>query len=299
MENFHHVPVLQTTVLDLLAPRPGTSVIDVTLGLGGHAGSFLQATSPDGRLIGLDADEENLRTARERLSPFEGRTRFLHANFAQLPSLGLPPTDILFADLGLSSPHVDDASRGFSFRFDGPLDLRFDRSKGATAAERIASASEDELLEVLKRYGEFPGVYRLTKHLLEHPPVTTTELKSLVEGAFRRDAPKVLPQVFQALRIWVNDEMGALDTLLRVGPTLLLPGGRMAVISYHSLEDRLVKHAFRALSEPERDPVTGKAVTSASFRLLTKRPIRPSDDEIRDNPRSRSALLRIIERPSS
>lgn len=272
------------------------SVIDVTLGLGGHAAAFLAATAPDGRLIGIDADAQNLQQARERLASFAGRTTYFHANFAQLPSLGLPAANIVFADLGLSSAHVDDPSRGFSFRFDAPLDLRFDRSSGLTAAARIAAATEEELMTVMGEYGEFRGAYRMARAMLRRPPSTTAELRALVEEEFRWEAPKVLPQVFQALRVWVNDEMGALRTLLDAAPKLLQPGGRLAVLSYHSLEDRLVKHAFRLLSEHQRDAVTGKVSAVSAFQLVTKRPVRPSPEEVRQNPRARSALLRILQR---
>lgn len=272
------------------------TVLDVTLGLGGHAECLLEAMNGQGRYIGLDADERNLAVARERLKRFGAAADLRHANFRDLPSLDLPPLDLLLADLGLSSPHIDDPERGFSFRFDGPLDMRFDAQAGEPASEKISEATEEELTNVLRTYGELPQARRLALTLKEAPPATTSALKAAVEKVCGWRAPRVLPQVFQALRIWVNDEMGALDILLENGPKLLQPGGRMAVISYHSLEDRPVKHAFRRLTTPERDPVTGKALGPAPFTLLTKKPVRPSPEEEAENPRSRSAVLRAIRR---
>jgi len=298
MSDLHHVSVLHTTVLEILQPKPGESVLDVTLGLAGHAESFLRAIAPDGRLVALDADGENLAFAKDRLAPFADRTEFHHCNFRDLASLDLKPVDILFGDLGLSSPHVDNPERGFSFRFDGPLDLRFDRSRGETAADFLERISPEDLYVIFRKYGELQQSSRLSKLLAGKRWATTTEVKGAVEEAYGYRAKSVLPQVVQAIRIALNDEMGALEELLRVGMHLLKPGGRMGIISFHSLEDRLVKHTFREWCTPEKDVVTGKIAVEAPFELLTPKAVIPSDEEIRHNPRARSAKFRVIRKKS-
>lgn len=290
-----HIPVLHTTVLTVLAPLPGETVLDVTLGLGGHAESFLEAIGPSGRLIGLDADARNLALAREHLRG-RGVMALHHLNFRDLASLHLPPVDVIFADLGLSSVHLDVPTRGFSFRVLGPLDLRFDAENGETATALIKRSTADELFEIFRTFGEFPGGARLGRMLAGADLATTGDLKAIVEKAFGYRAKSLLPQVFQALRIAVNDELGALHVLLEYAPSLLRSGGRMGVISYHSLEDRLVKQAFRARCTPVKHPVTGKALEDAPFRLLTRKTIVPDAVEIAQNPRARSAKFRAIVR---
>lgn len=293
----HHIPVLLREALDLLDPKAGETVLDVTLGLGGHARAFLERTEPNGRLIGLDADVENLTFATERLRTYSDRTEFHHENFGDLAKLSLPPIDILFADLGLSSPHVDDADRGFSFRFDGPLDLRYDRSTGIPACALIENASTASLAQIFREYGElFREAKKLGSLLGGRKFPTTTALKAAIEQGFGWRAPKILPQIFQALRLAVNDELGVLARLLTIGPTLLALGGRMGVISYHSLDDRMVKRMFRALTTPTKDLVTGKVVVAASFEEITHKAVVPTSAETTENPRSRSAKFRIIRR---
>jgi len=293
--NTRHIPVLQTIVLDVLVPTPGESVLDVTLGLGGHAAEFLQATAPDGRLTGLDADEENLAIARERLSKWEKRIELLHCNFSTIEAANMQKVNVVFADLGLSSPHVDDPSRGFTFRSEGPLDLRYDRSSGRSAADMLLECDEEDLASIFRTYGElFKETRRLSQMLAGKKFATTLELKNAIDAAFGFRSKAILPQVFQALRIAVNDELNALQQLLHTGPELLLPGGRMGVISYHSLEDRMVKHAFRSMVQSDKDPVTGKAVSIPDFELLTPKAIVPSEAEIAANPRARSAKFRVI-----
>ncbi len=293
-EGFSHVPVLLPSVLAVLDPRKGESVLDVTLGLGGHAHSFLQRIGPAGRLIGLDADEENLVLAQKTLA-HEKNVQFIHANFAHLASLELPRVDIVFADLGLSSPHIDDPSRGFTFREEVPLDLRYDRSQGATAAEWIARASEEEVQKTLRESGELPSAHRLAQILKERQPTTTTAVVLAAESVYRWQAKAMLPRIFQALRIAVNDEMGALDALLSSISFLLKPGGRIGIISYHSLEDRRVKQAFRELATSQKDERTGAVRTPAAFALLTRKAVVPSSDECERNPRARSAKFRALQ----
>lgn len=291
-----HIPVLETSVLEQLRPLPGESVLDCTLGLGGHARRFLEATAPGGTLVGIDADGENLAAARRSLAPFEGRTRLIHANFGDAATLGLPAADIVFADLGVSSPHFDDPARGMSFRAEGPLDMRFDRTGGRTAARRIADATEHELVFVLRTYGELTDVRRLIAGMKQRPPETTAELAALAREAYGWKAPQLLPQVFQALRMWVNDECAALERLLAALPALLSARGRAGIITFHSLEDRLVKHAFRSLCSVPKDPVTGKAQGAAAWESVPAKGIVPSASEVAENPRARSARLRVIRR---
>ncbi|MBI3619509.1 16S rRNA (cytosine(1402)-N(4))-methyltransferase RsmH [Candidatus Peregrinibacteria bacterium] len=310
-KNLQHIPVLRdtftlesgdehSTVYSILNPQSEETIIDVTLGLGGHAIGFLERIGPTGKLIGIDADPENIRLAEERLEPWKDQTTIIHGNFRDLQSLDLPTVDILFADLGLSSPHLDDAARGFTFREDGPLDLRFDRTRGKTAAEWIASCSEKSLSHIFHAYGELREHRRLASVIVralqgeKRGFSTTAALRSLIEKTFGYRAPQLLPQVFQALRIAVNDELGALGSLLEHGPSLLKTGGRMGIISYHSLEDRMVKQAFRALSTGTKDERTGGIAVPASFKLLTKKAVVPCPEEIARNPRSRSAKFRAM-----
>lgn len=294
MAEMRHIPVMQSTVLEILQPKAGERVLDVTLGLGGHSEAFLQAIGTTGHLVALDADNENMRFARERLAPFGDRAEFHHTNFGNVRSLELAPFDVIFADLGLSSPHIDNAERGFSFRFDGPLDLRFDRSSGQTAADLLQKISEDDLKKIFRDYGELREAGRLARLLAGKRWETTTAVKEKVEEAYGFRAKQVLPQVFQSLRIAVNDELGVLSELLHAGLDLLKPGGRMGVLSYHSLEDRIVKHLFREVCTPLKDPVTGKVAVPSAFELVTPKAIVPSDQEIQQNQRARSAKFRVI-----
>lgn len=292
-----HIPVLEDTVLELLVPRAGETVMDVTLGLAGHASRFLERTAPDGQFIGLDADATNLAFATKRLEPFGDRVTLYHLNFGRLPELEVPPIDILFADLGLSSPHVDDPERGFTFRSDSPLDLRFDQTVGLSASDYIKQATEDEIAYIMRDYGElYQPARRIGKELAGKEFLRSSELCAVIESVFTFKAKSMFPQIFQALRMAVNDELGVLQTLLETGPSLLAPGGRMGVISFHSLEDRMVKHAFRELSTPQKDPVTGKISVEAGFTVLTPKAVVPTAEEIAANPRARSVKFRILER---
>ncbi|MFH0851443.1 MAG: 16S rRNA (cytosine(1402)-N(4))-methyltransferase RsmH [Candidatus Peregrinibacteria bacterium] len=294
-----HTPVLLEEVATFLDPKEGDTVLDVTLGLGGHAQEFLKRIGERGRFIGLDADARNLSQAQENLRAFPDRVECRHANFRDLARLDLPKVDILFADLGLSSPHVDDPKRGFTFREEVPLDLRYDQSRGVTAAAWLAQADEEDVAHCLRAFSELPSAARFARVLKERLPTTTTAVVLAAESVYRWRAKAMLPQIFQALRIAVNDELGSLDALLAVGSTLLRPGGRMGVISYHSLEDRRVKQVFRDLATAPKHPETGQDLYPADFTLLTRKAIVPSPDEVRLNPRSRSAKLRVIMRRDS
>ncbi len=301
-----HISVLQSEVLEILTPSAGDCVLDCTLGLGGHAAAFLGATGPDGRLTGLDADTGNLREAEKRLGMFSGRVTLHQMNFRDAQSVITTPVDIVFADLGLSSPHLDDPGRGFTFRASAPLDMRYDRSSGLSAAELILSSTEDHLTGIFRDYGELQRSRILAQALHVHfhaetRPVDqwlTDDVVTCVEKVFTWRAPRVLPQVFQALRIAVNDEVGALQSLINCLGQIVRPGGRVGIISYHSLEDRLVKQTFRAWSTPVLDQTTGQIATPAPWELLTRKAVTPSDKELADNPRSRSAKFRAIRRIS-
>jgi 16S rRNA (cytosine1402-N4)-methyltransferase len=267
--------------------------------------AFAARVGSKGQCIGIDADAENLHAARRNLSDFPN-IAFFHSNFRHLQNLSLPSPDIVFADLGLSSPHLDDPQRGFSFREEGPLDMRLDRSHGRSAAEFLPSLTENELGTLFARYGELSqgkSFGRFLHHALhgaeKYSLQTTADLKRITERYFTWKTPSVLPQIFQAIRIAVNDELGALESLLSYIPTVLKPGGRFGVISFHSLEDRLVKHTFRALCTPAKDSYTGAVSVPASFELLTKKSISPEEEELTQNPRSRSAKLRVIKKVSA
>lgn len=290
-----HISVLLNETLNIFAPQHGESVLDVTLGLGGHSEALLTAVGPTGSLTAMDADEQNLEDAKKRLKSIPGDKTFLHTNFGKIAELGLPKFDIIFADLGVSSPHFDDAKRGFSFRLDGPLDLRFDRSIGITAAKWIEHSSKEEIADALFFYGEIKQSRKISEEIKNLSPQTTWELKKCVEDTCGFRASSLLPQVFQALRIVLNDELDALEELIRAGQTLLTPGGRMAIISFHSLEDRIVKKAFKFLCTDEKDDYTGAVSVKSDFLLLTKKPITPSKQELEQNPRSRSAKMRAIQ----
>lgn len=294
--DFQHQPVLLGETLETLGLKPGETIVDVTLGLAGHSLEFAKAIGESGLLIGIDADADNLKRSQQRLEGAPCQKQFHHSNFLDIPNLGLPEVDCIFADLGVSSPHLDDAARGFSFRSDAPLDLRYDQSAGMTAAQLITSLSEHDLEVVLRDYGEVPAPGKLAANLQAAAPKTTFTLRDACEAQYGYRTKNLLPQVFQALRIAVNHELDALDVLLDYGMSILKPGGRVAIMSYHSLEDRRVKQRFKELSTPEKDDYTGGVAVPADFALLTKKPITPTDEEIEANQRSRSAKLRVLQK---
>jgi 16S rRNA (cytosine1402-N4)-methyltransferase len=288
-----HEPVLLAEALELLGVRPGGCWVDGTLGAAGHARALLERSAPDGRLLGVDRDAEGLERAAASLAA-GGRAELVHADFRELPELldarGLRPDGVLL-DLGLSSLQLDDPERGFSFRNEGPLDMRLDRRRGETAADLVARLPEGELADLIYRYGEERASRRVARAIVrarEDAPITaTTELAALVRRAVRRGRRfgfDPATRTFQALRIAVNRELEGLAEALRALAARLAPGGRLAVIAFHSLEDREVKHTFRELGR-------------GGYRLLTRKPVRPGEAERAANPRSRSARLRALERP--
>lgn len=251
----------------------------------------------------VDADAANLSLAQQAVSA-HAPTVAIHSNFAALPDC-LPVDrrvfDIVFADLGLSSPHLDSAARGFSFHeASSPLDMRFNTSSGKLASEILQDSSEKSLQDLFQRYGELPSSARLSNRIIKrrakHPFATVADLRAVAEEVYGYKAKGLLPQLFQALRIAVNGELDALENVLSLIPALLSPRGRIGVLTYHSLEDRLVKHAFRKLCTAEKDPLTGAVRVAAPFTDVCKGGIVPADDEILSNPRSRSARLRAIQR---
>jgi 16S rRNA (cytosine1402-N4)-methyltransferase len=290
-----HVPVMRAEVVAALAPGRGGLFVDGTVGLGGHASALLEAGA--GRLIGIDRDADALAIARERLERWGDRVELVHADYRQLPSVldarAIDRVDAILADLGVSSLQLDAAGRGFSFQRDEPLDMRMDRSAGPTAADLVAALPEQELADVIFRFGEERYSRRIARAIVEarvHQPIATTgELAALVRRAVpRRGYSPIHPatRTFQALRIRVNGELEGLDRFVEDGCRRLAPGGRLAMIAFHSLEDRVVKHTLRRLAADD----------TMSLRLLTKKPQRPTEAEVAANPRSRSAHLRAAER---
>jgi len=306
-----HVPVLLREAVELLAPSAGATFVDATVGAGGHAEACLEALGPEGRLLGIDRDAQALELARHRLARFGGRFVPVRGNHADLLELlrqhGADEVDGILFDLGVSSMQLDDAARGFSFRNDGPLDMRMDPETGPTAADVLASASEAELRNMLWRWGEERGARPIARAIVERrarrPLLRTRELAELVERVSgpvaRRQRIHPATRTFQALRIAVNRELSDLERLVTESTSILRQGGRLVVISYHSLEDRIVKHTMRSLGErcicPPSLPVCGCGRENL-LRVLTRKPVRPTDGEIARNPRARSARLRAGER---
>lgn len=304
----HHEPVLLSETLALLAPERGGLFLDATVGLGGHAEALL-ARAPAARLVGLDRDGAALERAALRLSAFGERVRLVPGCFSELPrlcsELGLPPLAGLLADLGVSSLQLDSAERGFSFRRDGPLDMRMGAS-GVTAAEVVNSYPEERLARLLADYGEERDARRIARVLVaeraRRPLATTGDLARVVaaaKGGRREREGRVDPatRTFQALRLEVNRELHELEALVAGAVRLLDREGRLVVISYHSLEDRLVKQRLRELAQGEVDPATGaRRAESRLVELLTKKPVRPCEAEVAANPRARSARLRAARR---
>lgn len=304
-----HVPVMVGETLDLLAPerRPGGLFVDATVGLGGHAEALLQR-APEARLLGLDRDPQALEHAGRRLAPFGDRVRLEHAVFHQLEEvlagLGVDRIAGALADLGVSSLQLDLPERGFSFRRDGPLDMRMGLAD-LTAADLVNESSEEDLEKIFREYGEEWQARRIARAIgrarTESRIETTAELKSVIDRAKGRQRfeEKIDPatRVFQALRIAVNRELAGLQDMIEQAVRLLDDDGRLVVISYHSLEDRIVKNTLRGLAQGEVDQITGRSRSETQLiEVLTRKPMRPSEEEIAFNPRSRSAKLRAAKR---
>ncbi|MBI3537653.1 MAG: 16S rRNA (cytosine(1402)-N(4))-methyltransferase RsmH [Chloroflexi bacterium] len=287
MDEQPHVPILVQQVIEYLAPRAGKKYVDATIGAGGHAEKILRASDPDGRLLGLDADPFALEIAAARLKKFRARVVLQNSNFENLKRVaaeqGFVPVDGIVFDLGLSSMQLRDAARGFSFTTDGPLDMRFDPATDTTAADLVNHLRERELADLIYGYGEERASRRIARAIVAARPIrTAVQLAHVIERAVGRHG-RIHPatRTFQALRIEVNRELDVLQKTLEQIPDLLAPNGRVVVISFHSLEDRIVKNFLR---------------NEKSLRVLTKHPIRPTNEETLANPRSRSAKLRAAER---
>lgn len=299
-QEVYHIPALLPQILDALAVRPDGIYVDATFGGGGHSRAILERLGPEGHLYSFDQDEEAVERAMT-----DPRFTIIHSNFRFLTNFmrfyGVEAVDGILADLGVSFHHFDDASRGFSFRWTGPLDMRMNRRSSRTAATLIAEATEEQLATVLKVYGEMKNGRRIAAAIVkardEKPVDTVEQLLEIVRPFVSPKAEKKeLAMIFQALRIEVNGELDVLRSFLSQSAAILAPQGRLAVITYHSLEDRLVKNFMRAgnfSGEPEKD-FFGR--TSSTLRLLNSKPIVPGEEEILANPRSRSAKLRVAEK---
>lgn len=301
-----HVPVLLAQTLTGLNLQPNASAIDGTLGGAGHAEGILQLIGPDGRLLGLDRDPEAVARARSRLSPFDKRAVVVQASFEEMAAVadreGFAGVGAVVLDLGISSWQLDDPERGFSFQTAGPLDMRMDPNASLSASEIINTWPQEELADTIFRYGEEPKSRRIARAIIAARPLTTTDkLAEVIRGAVGGPHTRIHPatRTFQALRIAVNDELGALERALPQAVALLAPGGRLAVISFHSLEDRIVKQFIQQESRdcicPPDFPVC-RCGHRATIRPVNRKPIQADEAEIADNVRSRSAKLRIAER---
>lgn len=294
--NGRHRPVLLTETVRLLDPKPGETILDGTVGLGGHSAALLEQAGAGSRLIGLDVDPEALKSAAERLAPFGDRVRLHHANYRDfeqvLASEGLAMVDVALLDVGVSSMQLDEPQRGFSFQQSGPLDMRMDSGAELTAADVVNQLPESELADIIFRYGEDRLSRRIAHRIVEarrrEPIRTTEELARIVlaaqpgRGKWQRIHPAT--RTFQALRIYVNGELESLEQFCGRIFDRLTPGGRIGVISFHSLEDRIVKQAFRSQAQ------------SGKVELLTRKPVEATPEEQGENPRSRSAKLRVARR---
>jgi 16S rRNA (cytosine1402-N4)-methyltransferase len=301
-----HKPVLYQEIIHALQPRSGGRYVDGTLGAGGHARGILEACTPDGLLLGLDVDPQALALARETLAPYEKRIRLVQASHItlseQLIAAKWDAIDGIVLDLGASSMQFDNAERGFSFMHDGPLDMRFGPQALMSAEEIINTFDQKELADIIFRYGEDRDSRKIAKAIVMNRPLRTTrELVAVIEKASPRRGDKLHPatQTFQALRIAVNDELAAVEKTLPQAVVALRSGGRCAVISFHSLEDRIVKEYFREQSKDLINPPYERIYETerkAVVQLINKKPILPSEEEIKENPRARSSKLRIIEK---
>ncbi len=305
-----HIPVLYQEIINAIQPHPGGLYVDGTLGAAGHALGILEASAPDGRLLGLDVDPTALELARQRLAPFAERAFIRQASYTTLPErlleLGWRPVDGILLDFGVSSMQLDEASRGFSFQAEAPLDMRFDPGQPLTAAELVNHLPESELADLIYRYGEERRSRQIARAIVRSRPLSTTRQLAdlIVQATARKQGDRHIhpaTRTFQALRIAVNHELESVEAVLPLAVAALAPAGRLAVIAFHSLEDRLVKEFFRRESRdclcPPRQPVC-TCGHHAAIRELNRRPLQPAPAEIAQNPRSRSARLRVAEKIS-
>jgi len=303
-----HVPVLLDEVIEGLQPQPGGYFVDCTLGLGGHAAAILERISLKGRLLGIDADPEAIKISRDRLRDYSEAVTLVNDNFVNLEDIceryHFHPVDGILFDLGVSSLQLDTAERGFSFHLDAPLNMRFDSGQGLTASDIVNSFPEQELAKLIAEYGEERHSRRIARHIVQNRPIATTvDLAHLIEQVSgptaRRGRIHPATRTFMALRIAVNSELQNLEPALKQTLNLLRPGGRLAVISYHSLEDRIVKQFMRNAASNCLCPpgaVICRCGHVPALKLISRKVIKPTSLEMESNPRSRSAKLRIAER---
>lgn len=302
-----HHPVLLEEVIGSLKPRSAGFYVDATLGLGGHAEAILEASAPEGMLLGIDQDREALNLAQKRLLRYKGRHELVHANFSQLQEIlaqrRIENLDGVLVDLGVSSFQLDSAERGFSFQNDGPLDMRMDRERPLTAEEIVNHYAERDLANLIYRFGEEPFSRNIARAIIKARPLRST--RQLAEVIAKATASKGYHRVhpatrtFQAMRIFVNDELSRISPFIRVAAGSLVQGGRIAVISFHSLEDRTVKETFRVLSSDCLCPPGLPQCVCGNKKILrqiTRKPIQPGPFELDANPRSRSAKMRVAEK---
>jgi 16S rRNA (cytosine1402-N4)-methyltransferase len=306
MNDSPHQPVLYKEIIHALQPHKGGRYVDGTLGAGGHARGILEASAPDGQLLGLDVDPQALALARKTLAPYEQRTHLVQASYIslsrQLAELGWKTVDGIVLDLGVSSMQFDTPERGFSFMNDAPLDMRFGPSALQTAADLVNEYSERELADLIYQYGEERDSRKIARAIVGARPLhTTRQLAAVIEAVSPRRGDRIHPatRTFQALRIAVNDELASVEEVLPQALAGLGSGGRLVVISFHSLEDRIVKDFFREQSKDLVNPPYEqiyKEERKATLKEVNRKPITPGEDEIKSNPRARSAKLRIAEK---
>jgi len=306
--NFHHIPVLLNETLELLNPEPGKVIVDGTLGGGGHAQEILKRIAPDGFLIGIDRDPNALKAAEERLKKIDGRFTVVHSNFVHikdvLKQLNIAAVDGMMMDLGVSSHQLDEEERGFTYQEDAPLDMRMDPGQPFSAYHVINEYSEEELSRVIWEYGEERWAKRIAQFIVKNRPVKTTGelvqiIKMAIPAAARRTGPHPARRTFQAVRIEVNQELSLLEQAIENAVDVLKPGGRLCVITFHSLEDRIVKHTFQRLYNPCICPPKAPICTCGrkkKVEILTRKPVVPKEEELKGNPRSRSAKLRACQK---
>jgi len=306
MNDSQHQPVLYKEIIHALQPQTGGRYVDGTLGAGGHARGILEASAPDGQLLGLDVDPQAMTIARKTLAPYEHRIHLVQASYttlsAQLNQLGWDTVDGIVLDLGASSMQLDTAERGFSFMQDAPLDMRFGPQTALTAADIVNGFSEEELADLIYKYGEDRDSRKIARAIVNKRPLhTTLELADVIENISPRQGNRLHPatRTFQALRIAVNEELSSIELVLPQAVANLKPQGRFAVISFHSLEDRIIKRFFRGQSKDLVNPPYEQIYETerkATIKEVNRKPIMPSEDETKDNPRARSAKLRIVEK---
>jgi 16S rRNA (cytosine1402-N4)-methyltransferase len=306
MNDSPHEPVLYKEIIHALQPHAGGRYVDGTLGAGGHARGIMEASAPDGQLLGLDVDPQALAIARRYLAPYEHRIHLAQASYtslaAQLEEQGWEAVDGILLDLGASSMQFDTPERGFSFLHDAPLDMRFGPQAVQTAADLVNTSSERELADLIYQYGEERDSRKIARAIVKARPIhTTRELVAAIESVSPRRGDRVHPatRTFQALRIAVNEELTSIEEVLPQAVAALKPGGRLAVISFHSLEDRIVKDFFREQSKDRINPPYEQIYEEerkATLKEVNRKPITPSEEEIKSNPRARSAKLRIAEK---